>query len=55
MGGCTIAESEESAVVWGMPGELVAAQGADWVLPVMQIADRLQKLVISNAAHSNSV
>ena len=43
-GGRTIAESEESAVVWGMPGELVKAQGADYVLPVHQIADHLQKL-----------
>ena len=32
-GGRTIAEAEETAVVWGMPGELVAAGGADWVLP----------------------
>jgi two-component system chemotaxis response regulator CheB len=54
LGGCTIAESEESAVVWGMPGDLVASNGADWVLPVHQIAGKLQKLVTANAAHSNS-
>ena len=30
-GGKTIAEAEETAVVWGMPGELVKASGADWV------------------------
>jgi two-component system, chemotaxis family, protein-glutamate methylesterase/glutaminase len=44
-GGRTIAESEETAVVWGMPGELVKANGADWVLPLPRIADRLQRLV----------
>jgi len=44
-GGRTIAEAEESAVVWGMPGELVAAGGADWILPLAGIADRLRKLV----------
>jgi two-component system chemotaxis response regulator CheB len=43
-GGRTIAEAEETAVVWGMPGELVAAGGADWVLPLPEIAAWLQKL-----------
>ena len=44
-GGATIAEAEETAVVWGMPGELVRAGGADYVLPLPQIARRLQRLV----------
>jgi len=44
-GGRTIAEAEETAVVWGMPGELVAAGGADWVLPLPEIAGWLTKLV----------
>ena len=43
-GGRTIAEAEESAVVWGMPGELVKAGGASFVEPVADIAGRLQKL-----------
>ena len=43
-GGQTIAEAEATAVVWGMPGELVKAKGADWVLPLPNIAERLQKL-----------
>jgi two-component system, chemotaxis family, protein-glutamate methylesterase/glutaminase len=43
-GGRTIAEAEETAVVWGMPGELVAAGGADWVLPLPEIAGWLRKL-----------
>lgn len=37
-GGHTIAEAEESAVVWGMPGELVRAGGADVVVPLDRIA-----------------
>ena len=44
-GGTTIAEAEETAVVWGMPGELVRAGGADYILPLPQIAARLQRLV----------
>jgi two-component system, chemotaxis family, protein-glutamate methylesterase/glutaminase len=40
-GGRTIAEAEETAVVWGMPGELVKAGGAAVVLPVSKIADQL--------------
>jgi len=44
-GGRTIAESEETAVVWGMPGELVKAGGADHVLPVEAIAGRILALV----------
>jgi len=43
-GGRTIAESEETAVVWGMPGELVKAGGADFILPLHRIAGRLQEL-----------
>jgi two-component system chemotaxis response regulator CheB len=43
-GGHTIAEAEETAVVWGMPGELVQANGAGWIVPLSGIADRLRKL-----------
>lgn len=43
-GGRTIAEAEETAVVWGMPGELVKAGGADFVEPLSRIAERLQEL-----------
>ena len=48
-GGKTIAESQESAVVWGMPGELVRLGGADWVLPVSNISARLERMVQSHA------
>jgi len=44
-GGRTIAEAEETAVVWGMPGELVKADGADFVVPLNEIAAQLKKLV----------
>ncbi|BBH64221.1 chemotaxis response regulator protein-glutamate methylesterase 3 [Actinoplanes sp. OR16] len=40
-GGRTIAEAEETAVVWGMPGELARRGGATVVLPSYEIADRL--------------
>ena len=46
-GGRTIAEAEETAVVWGMPGELVKAGGADIVAPVNEIAARLQEIAPS--------
>ena len=53
-GGRTIAEAEETAVVWGMPGELVKAGGADWIVPLHRIADQLQQLIQTNAAHSQA-
>ncbi|MFC7527181.1 chemotaxis-specific protein-glutamate methyltransferase CheB [Actinoplanes sp. GCM10030250] len=40
-GGRTIAESEDTAVVWGMPGELARRGGATAVLPSYEIAERL--------------
>lgn len=44
-GGQTIAESADTAVVWGMPGALVAAGGAGTVVPLERIAATLQALV----------
>ena len=44
-GGRTIAEAEETAVVWGMPGELVKLGGASHVVRLDGIAAALQKLV----------
>ncbi|MFE1603121.1 chemotaxis-specific protein-glutamate methyltransferase CheB [Methylobacterium sp. ID0610] len=40
-GGRTIAEAEESAVVWGMPGELVRAGGATRIAPLDAIPAEL--------------
>ena len=37
-GGRTIAEAESTAVVWGMPGELVKKGGAEFVQPLDDIA-----------------
>lgn len=44
-GGRTIAEAEETAVVWGMPGSLVRAGGATAVAPLEAIASRLVAMV----------
>ncbi|MDB5571155.1 MAG: chemotaxis-specific protein-glutamate methyltransferase CheB, partial [Hyphomicrobiales bacterium] len=44
-GGRTIAEAEETAVVWGMPGELVRAGGASVVAPLPDIAASLESMV----------
>lgn len=43
-GGRTIAEAEETAIVWGMPGELVRAGGAEAVLPLDRVATGLLDL-----------
>jgi two-component system chemotaxis response regulator CheB len=44
-GGHTIAQDEETAVVWGMPGDLVRRQGADVVAPLPEIARRIVQAV----------
>lgn len=44
-GGRTIAEAEETAVVWGMPGELARRNGATAILPSYAIAGRLTEWV----------
>lgn len=41
-GGHTIAESAETAIVYGMPQELVNRQGAECVLPAHHIGDQLR-------------
>ena len=51
LGGRTIAQSEDTSVVWGMPGELVRAGGAEWVEPLERIADRLVEITPRYAAH----
>lgn len=40
-GGHVIAQDAETSVVWGMPGALVSAGGADLVLPLDEIAAQL--------------
>lgn len=46
-GGRTIAESEETAVVFGMPAEAIKRGGAEFVLPSHDIADKIVELVRS--------
>jgi two-component system, chemotaxis family, protein-glutamate methylesterase/glutaminase len=48
-GGRTIAEAESTAVVWGMPGELVRNGGAELVRPVEDIANAIVELVSQHA------
>ena len=50
-GGRTIAESESTAVVWGMPGELVKKGGAEIVRPVEDIAAVVIEWVMADALH----
>jgi two-component system, chemotaxis family, protein-glutamate methylesterase/glutaminase len=50
-GGRTIAEAESSAVVWGMPGELVNAGGADMVVDIGEVAKFLVQSVLEDATH----
>jgi two-component system, chemotaxis family, protein-glutamate methylesterase/glutaminase len=49
-GGRTIAEAEETAVVWGMPRELIEAGGAEWVEPLHKIGRRLMEIAPRHAA-----
>jgi two-component system chemotaxis response regulator CheB len=44
-GGITIAESEESAIVFGMPGETIKRGGAEIVAPIWDIAQEIMKAV----------
>jgi two-component system chemotaxis response regulator CheB len=49
-GGRTIAEAESTAIVWGMPGELVKNGGAEMVRPLEDIAATIVDLVGCDAA-----
>ncbi|NSW83733.1 MAG: chemotaxis response regulator protein-glutamate methylesterase [Syntrophothermus sp.] len=42
-GGLTIAESEESAIVFGMPGEAIKRGGAEIVVPIWDIPEEIVK------------
>ena len=46
-GGWTVAEAEETAVVWGMPGELAKAGGASVVAPLPEVAGHLVQTVMA--------
>jgi two-component system, chemotaxis family, protein-glutamate methylesterase/glutaminase len=49
-GGHTLAEAESTAVVWGMPGELVKNGGAGAVRPIDEMASAIIEMVELNAA-----
>jgi two-component system chemotaxis response regulator CheB len=49
-GGATIAESEESCVVFGMPYQAIKRGGAEIVLPSWEIAARLVRILAGGAA-----
>jgi two-component system chemotaxis response regulator CheB len=49
LGGRTIAESQETAVVFGMPAELIERQGASLVLPCTAIATQLRAWATARA------
>lgn len=44
-GGATIAESEESAIVFGMPGDTIKRGGAEIIAPIWDIANEIVKAV----------
>jgi two-component system chemotaxis response regulator CheB len=44
-GAVTIAQDEQSSIVWGMPGEAVKIQAADFILPLNKIADKVAELM----------
>jgi two-component system, chemotaxis family, protein-glutamate methylesterase/glutaminase len=48
-GGRTIAEAESTAIVWGMPGELVKNGGAAMVRPLEDIAATIIEMVTADA------
>lgn len=49
-GAITIAQDEQSSVVWGMPGEAVKRNAADHILPLSKVASRLISLSAEKAA-----
>jgi two-component system chemotaxis response regulator CheB len=57
-GGVTIAESEESCVVFGMPFQAIKRGGAEIVLPSWEIAARLVRILqtrpVGNLAHQGA-
>lgn len=47
-GGYTIVESEDTAVVYGMPFEVIKAGAAELVLPISQIPVEIIKVIKGN-------
>ncbi len=51
-GGVTIAESEESCVVFGMPFQAIKRGGAEIVLPSWEIAGKLERILMAGTVGS---
>ena len=51
-GAHTIAQDEETSLVWGMPGQAVKHGGAAEVLPLQKVARKLQVLFASSLSRS---
>ncbi len=49
LGGRTIAESEQSAIVFGMPQDLIRRGGASLILPSERIAGQLQRWLVPSS------
>jgi len=49
-GSPTIAQDEESSIVWGMPGSAVALGAADYVMALDKVADGIRQLFALNQA-----
>ena len=45
-GAYTIVQDKDSSVVWGMPRSVIEAGAADEVVPLEQIGDRINKIVL---------
>ena len=54
VGGRTLAQSKESSVVWGMPGEAVARDAVEAVLDLEDIPERLGSILRARASSSRS-
>lgn len=48
-GAVTIAQDENTSVVWGMPGEAVKMDAVDYVLPLQRIVSKIEELVKRDA------
>lgn len=44
-GAVTIAQDENTSVVWGMPGEAVKMDAADYVLPLPKIVSKIESII----------
>lgn len=51
IGGHTIAEAEESCVVFGMPRKVIEMQGAEFILREAEIAQKIQEIIGSPECH----